>query len=268
MLSDKQTALYLDRIGLDGSDISLDTLISAHLETVTYENLDMMNNVKLSLDNDRLYRKIVEEHRGGYCFELQGIFRELLMSLGYKVDQLVGRFIDPPGSPIQMRRHRVLIAEHEGEKYVCDVGVRIESTRIKLLLDSGCVQSDGFAEYKMERDSFYGHVILQNMLVPAGSGWQRLYAFTDEPQLDIDYEMPSFYCERHPDSPFNKFSMIGVRTDYGMICLDGRYLKRTDKDGTKTILRIEDEKEAAEITEKYFGLRLPKEYKILTGSID
>lgn len=69
---------YLDRINYAGpTDVSLKTLSAlqeAHLQNVPYENLDILAGKHLSLAPASLYDKIVVRHRGGYCFELNGLF--------------------------------------------------------------------------------------------------------------------------------------------------------------------------------------------------
>ena len=97
--------------------------IALHFQTIVYEKnqpeLALFVLVKLvdyilaltswciSFVNTGIFvSKIILNHRGGYCFELQGAFYYLLKSLGYEVKQYAGRFMDEPGV-IQMRRHRI-----------------------------------------------------------------------------------------------------------------------------------------------------------------
>ena len=69
---------YLERLELTGIDRrptrqNLQALQQAHLYHIPDENLDVMRGVPLSLEIDDLFRKIVLNHRGGYCFELNGL---------------------------------------------------------------------------------------------------------------------------------------------------------------------------------------------------
>ncbi len=50
---------------------------------------------------------------------------------------------------------------------------------------------------------------------------RRFYSFTEEAQLNIDYIMPSFWCEHAAEYPFNKEEMFALKTDTGRITLDG-----------------------------------------------
>lgn len=156
-----------------------------HLLYIPYENLDLLNGVPLSLTPEGLFQKIVLDHRGGYCFELQGAFYYLLKGLGYEVKQYAGRFMDEPGV-IQMRRHRILVVSLSGKRYVCDVGVRSESSRIPLELTEGLEQRDGISLYRYEKDPFYGWVLMQK---EPGKAWKPLLGFTEEEQIDAVSEI-------------------------------------------------------------------------------
>jgi len=211
--SDGQVERYLRKIGygepLGTTGKTLEGLQTAHLRHIPYENLDILNQIPLALDAESLFSKMILRPRGGYCFELNGLFSNLLKSLGFDVTNLAGRFIDAEGPP-QMRRHRILKVRTAEGAYICDVGVRSESPRRSLRFVEGLVQSDGISEYKFEGDPFYGHILWQK---EAGKAWKKMYGFTQEPQLDLDYVMPSFFCERHPLSPFISFNKISIFTD-------------------------------------------------------
>ena len=110
MLTQEQMRQYLQRIDYHGSleqEISiLSALQWSHLTHIPYENLNILAGIPLSLKPQDLFDKIVVDRRGGYCFELQGLFKELLETLGFSVVQYAARFLDE-GTAIQMRRHTV-----------------------------------------------------------------------------------------------------------------------------------------------------------------
>ena len=107
---------YFDRIGLALPDPVvpdselLRKLHFAHCTTVPYENLDMIRGIPTSLEEGALFRKIVEEGRGGLCFELNGSFGYLLRALGYKVTDYAARYLRGE-TALPMRRHRVMKVE-------------------------------------------------------------------------------------------------------------------------------------------------------------
>ena len=95
---------YLRRIGLElpepfvPNSENLRKLQFAHCTTVPYENLDIIRGIPLRLDDEGLYQKVVEEGKGGYCFELNGLFAWLLRELGYKVTEYASRYLRCCGS--------------------------------------------------------------------------------------------------------------------------------------------------------------------------
>ena len=117
---------YLQRIGLDGP-VSMDLqgltkLLHAQLTHVPFENLDIWNSGTCpSLDVEDLYHKIVLRRRGGYCFELNTLFRALLNSLGFDAYQVIASLVDENGVAAPPA-HNAIICLLDGEKYFLDVG--------------------------------------------------------------------------------------------------------------------------------------------------
>ena len=87
-----------------------------------YENLDIIRGIPLSLDVDDLYKKVVEEGKGGFCFELNGLFAWLLRELGYGVTEYAARYLRGE-KEIPMRRHRVMKVVALDGVWCCDVGI-------------------------------------------------------------------------------------------------------------------------------------------------
>ena len=94
---------YLSRINYSGDrSTSHDTLRALHLAhvlAVPFENLDGYRGVPVSLEPADLFAKIVTARRGGYCFELNGLFSLLLEAMGFEVTRLIARvLLVGPGS--------------------------------------------------------------------------------------------------------------------------------------------------------------------------
>src|SRR5260370_7395919 len=116
---------YLRRIGYSGPITpTLETLRSihrAHLETVPFENLDISLKRPIVLDQDRFVHKIVEENRGGFCYELNGAFAALLSELGYRVTLLSAPAPPKDGSPGPAFDHLALPVDLD-QPSLADVG--------------------------------------------------------------------------------------------------------------------------------------------------
>lgn len=254
MLDKIQVKQYLQRIEYHKplfTDLStLSGLQWAHITHIPYENLDILAGIPLSLNAKDLFLKMIVRKRGGYCFELQGLYGELLKSCGFSVTQYSARFMDEPGI-VQMRRHRILVALIGNTHYLTDVGIRSESPRCPLKLVDDELQSDGICEYKFQRDSFYGWVLCQK---ERGKAWKTIYGFTEEPQIDDDFIMPSFYCEKHPDSTFNKFMKISIFSGESNFTLVNGVFQEYRNAKVQLRKKLVSQAEITNILESYFGL--------------
>ena len=245
-------AAYFKRIGLElpekivPDSALLQKLQYAHCTSVPYENLDIIRGIPLSLDPDALYDKVVKQGKGGFCFELNGLFGWLLRELGYEVTDVAARYLRGESS-IPMRRHRVLMVRAVDGLWCCDVGIGEVCPRYPLRLEEGLEQPQFDECYRFDKDPFLGWVLMD---LHHGE-WRRFYSFTEEPQLDVDFIAPTFYCEKHPDSPFFPDEMFSLKTAEGRVTLDGHIYKEF-RNGEVTVKELT----AAELPEAYarFGL--------------
>jgi N-hydroxyarylamine O-acetyltransferase len=118
---------YLERIGYIGDRAptlaNLAALQYAHLHAVPFENLHVFHRCGVRVGEDWSYRKIVEQRRGGWCFELNGGFAGLLRRLGYDVTLLSCRvFIESAGALGPDLDHLALEVAVEGTDVLVDVG--------------------------------------------------------------------------------------------------------------------------------------------------
>jgi N-hydroxyarylamine O-acetyltransferase len=113
-----------------------------------------MRNIPLSLAVDDMFEKIVLRGRGGYCFELNGLFAWLLRSLGFTVKEYMSRYLRDE-TEIPMRRHRVLRVTCEQTDYLCDVGVGGVIPRRPLPFRTGIVSDQNGERYKLEKEDFF-----------------------------------------------------------------------------------------------------------------
>ena len=247
---------YLRRIGLDAENNlshklghKLSRLQEQHLKTVPYENLDIMRGVPISLKTSDLFDKIVSRRRGGFCFELNGLFAWLLRGLGYKVKEHQARYMRHKDK-IPMRKHRILTVESGEKKYVCDVGMGSVTPMTPLPLVFGQVTRQEAGSYKFEKEPNLGNVLYE---WAKGDYWRRVYSFTDESQLDIDFVMPSFYCEMHPDSPFRQMDMVHMFAENGRKTVAGREVRIYTPKGVEVIVPG-TEKMYKELLLRHFGL--------------
>lgn len=217
---------FLARIGMDPempvilNRAFLGRVQAGCVTAIAYENLDILEGKPIRLTPDALYDKIVTRGRGGYCFELNGLLSYMLREMGFTVTERFARYLRGE-TEIPMRRHRVSIVSLADGNYMCDIGVGQIAPRLPLKLEAGLVQTQNGETYKFERDPRHGWVLWDMY----HGVWQEYICFNDDEAYDVDYVQPSFFCETHPDSPFNKEPMIAIKTEDGRRTIDGRVYK-------------------------------------------
>ncbi|MCL2299262.1 MAG: arylamine N-acetyltransferase, partial [Firmicutes bacterium] len=198
-----------------------------------------------------VYGKVVTRGRGGYCFELNGLFAWLLRRVGFGVTEHFARYLrDEPALP--MRRHRVLLVEAEGQTYLCDVGIGGCVPTFPLRFAPYLEQPQRRDVYRIAPDEALGYAVEE---LRHGE-WLPLFSFTLEKQFGaLDFLTTSWYCETHPDSVFRKANMVYMRTPAGRMTLDGRTFKIFDGD-TVTVTQAADDGELHLLLKQYFGIVL------------
>jgi len=228
-----------------------------------------MRNIPISLELGALYDKIVTRRRGGFCFELNGLFGWLLRELGFGVVEYAGRFLRNFAA-IPMRQHRVIRATAGGADYLCDVGAGSVIPRAPLRLEAGYERVQGDERYRLDYEPPLGYILSEwkagrganecsldctNVNSGCAGYWRRIYSFTTEEQLDIDFVMPSYYCENHPDSYFRKMDMVHIFTHDGRKSAAGREIRIFTPKGVELIIPA-GEAEYEDLLDCHFGIRL------------
>ncbi len=129
---------YLARIGYQGvpsTDIgSVSELMRRQLFTVPFENLDVQAGKVVSMVPEDIVEKIVERKRGGYCYEVNGLFAMALAAIGVEYQFVAAR---PMFYPVRRpRTHMAIVASIGGRKWLCDLGFGSYGIRAPIRLDA------------------------------------------------------------------------------------------------------------------------------------
>ncbi len=212
---------YLNRINYRGPrDVSADTLRALHIQhllAVPFENLDNHTGRQIVLDQEKVFRKIVEERRGGICYELNGAFYGLLRALGFEVAMLSAGVARDEGGFDPPFDHMTLLVELE-ERWLADVGFG-DSFREPLLLDHRGEQLQDNDAYRLVEEG--EHLILERRETDL---WKPQYRFTLEPHLYSDFGDMCHYHQTSHDSPFTKRRTCTLATPEGRITVTGMRL--------------------------------------------
>src|SRR6476660_5351915 len=148
---------YLKRINYNGprqpNAETLRSLQKAHLLSVPFENLSIHSGEPIVLDEDALFTKIVEQKRGGFCYECNGLFASLLRALGFDVAMLAAGVAHPGGGFGPIFDHMTLMVTLD-QRWLVDVGFG-ESFVEPLLLDSRSEQVQGTRSFRVVDEDGY-----------------------------------------------------------------------------------------------------------------
>ena len=246
------TAAYARRIGYEGPLSPtlevLGGLCAAHIRTVPFENLAILEGAPISLEPEALFHKVVLRRRGGYCFELNGLFAALLKSLGFQVEHLLGRvWSSNRADPVPT--HQVSRVTVEGEAYLVDVGfgARVLRAPLPWRLDAEVAQGpDLFRLVRVDNDEW----MLQGREAEA---WMDLYSLLPCAVRQQDYLPANHYTSTHPASPFVLNAVAALTTADGRVTFRNRELRRVSAGGVET-RELREPAELAPLLAVEFGL--------------
>ena len=204
---------YFHRIGCAGGPhaATLETLRALHLhhaQAIAFENLDPLGGQPVKLDLRSLEHKLVHSGRGGYCFEHNLLFSQVLEALGFRVTGLAARVLwNAPADAILPRAHMLLRVDLGDDSYIADVGFGGRALTGPLQLVTNGTQPTPHEPFRLVAQA--GEYLLQSLLGAAGRGaagpgdtWKSLYRFDLQQQFPVDYEAASWYLSTHPQSYF------------------------------------------------------------------
>ncbi|WP_449428845.1 arylamine N-acetyltransferase family protein [Rhodanobacter umsongensis] len=250
-------AAYLRRIGLHGHvapDLStLRGLAAAHVASIPFENLNPLLGLPVELDPAALERKLVQDGRGGYCFEQNLLFAEVLRAIGFGVSGLIARVLwRQPEDAVTAQTHMLLRVELDGESWLVDVGFGGHVLTGALRLQPGIEQATGHEPFRL--------IVVEgdwHMQSRVHGQWLTLYRFNLLPSQPVDYVVANHYVSTHPASRFVS-NLIVARTsaDRRLSLLNREFtVRRLDREPERHSLR--DGAEIRRVLEQEFLLRVP-----------
>lgn len=243
---------YLDRINYRGplapTAETLRALQVAHLRAVPFENLSIHAGQPIVLEDDALFDKVVTRRRGGFCYELNGLFAALLRALGFEVVRLSAGVARADGSFGPDFDHMTLMVLLE-ERWLADVGFG-DSFREPLRLDARGEQGQGDRAWRIDEDGT--HLILLQREGAEGS-WVPQYRFTLQPHEYADYAEMCRYHQTSPQSHFTRGRICSLATPDGRVSLSEMRLITT-LGGVRQERLLESAEERAAALRELFGL--------------
>ncbi|MEM8894822.1 MAG: arylamine N-acetyltransferase [Bacteroidota bacterium] len=246
---------YLQRINIRRSYqptlLYLKQLHRAHLYSVPFENLDIYHGNKIILDVDRTYKKVVERNRGGFCYELNGLFYHLLLQLKYDCKLISAQVYREDGSLGPDFDHVAIIVRIDGVSWLVDVGFGdgfIDPKRLEPYQS----MLDYNRYFKFEQDPDDNYIMLMS---EEGVDYKKKYKFSIESKEYIQFMEMCDYHQNDPKSLFKKRKLITLATKSGRITLTDRQLK-TKYMGEESIMELLNQDEFYSKLEHHFGIAL------------
>lgn len=224
--------------------------------SVPFENLDIGLKRPIRIDERSIWDKLIQQHRGGFCYELNGLFARLLKQIGFDVTYLNARVFDREGNlGIEFDHLALLVQVPElSECWLADVGFG-DSFVEPLSFETMDEQVQGLRAYKLERTP-EGFIVWQRNY---NGSWERQYFFDLQPHKFPEEYIPA--CEYHQSSPkssFTRRSIISRATDDGRISLEDSRLIVT-KNGQRTEIELSSKEEYNALLKEHFGVDLNKQ---------
>lgn len=218
---------YIRRISYKG-DLTpnirvLKDLQQTHLLNVPFENLDIHYGIPIDLDIDKIYHKVVVKRRGGFCYELNGLFYTLLKDIGFDSTMISARVYDSKKESFGKEYdHLAIIVKLDTREYLVDVGFG-EFVFHPLKLEMDRVQSDPRGNFVIEeyKDEYYKVSKIE------GETRSIEYIFTKKERALHEFAEMCNYHQTSPCSHFTQKSLISRPTQKGRITITGNTLKIT-----------------------------------------
>jgi len=215
---------YLRRIGFAGTPAPtrecLELLIRHHASALPFENVEVLARRVPRLDLAGLQAKMVQQRRGGYCFEQNTLFRSVLQAIGFRVQAMEARIRSgAPADVVTARTHLATRVTLDGADHLVDVGCGILAPTAPLALASRDAQPAGTGLYRLVEDG--DGLLLQQR---ESAGWKDCYQLQPSVPHAIDCEMGNWFVATGPTSFLAANLLVGRAIEGGRLRLFNRRL--------------------------------------------
>ncbi|EDY84903.1 N-acetyltransferase superfamily [Verrucomicrobiia bacterium DG1235] len=249
---------YLARIGYtENLNTSAQTLIqlhTRHVQSIPFENLDVLQGKKISIALPDIERKLVHQKRGGYCFEQNGLFTAALRQIGFTVSPKIARVRwQAPVDLISPLSHMVLEVHTSDGTYLADVGFGGVGLIEAIKLETDTIQHQAFEPRRLlHKDGELLHQVL------IGDNWQDVYQFSLREAAPIDLEIANWYSCTHPQARFLNHLLVAQATPTGRKVIADTELILREHTGTLERHPLSSQAELLEALAKHFDLHHPE----------
>lgn len=251
---------YLERLHLSEAIMptlkGLHTLQWAQFSNIPFENFDIQLGRGVTLEPDHLFDKLVRHPRGGYCFELNGLFLMALRAFGFEARPLLAR-VQLTGEP-SGRGHQLSLVEADGRRWLADVGFGKDAPRGPILLEREKVQEFHGQSFRLVDGGDFG-TMLQKL---TGDEWCNLYSFDMEHVCQADIDYGNHFTSTHPRSFFTSSRVAKKPFDDGWATLFNHRLT-LNRNGQEECIELPEGQKYLDALKVHFGIELDASYQDL-----
>lgn len=244
---------YSERLNLNKKLIpNLETLRyihRQHLLIIPFENLDIINNKRIDFDIESISKKILEENRGGICYELNGLFLHFLKCIGFEAKYISGKVLED----VNEFDHVLIIVSINTDRWLVDVGFG-DNFLEPIKFEENTPQEDLKGNFKIIK---YGNSKYQLLKSLNGLEYSVEYTFTLQERNLYDFKERYTYFETSPNSRFRKNSMCSLEKENGRISLKEDKLIITEY-GKREEKKVNNESEFLSILKQIFNITIVK----------
>ena len=226
---------YLNRINYAGkiqADLkTLNALMSHQLQSVPFENTEVQAGRIPSLVLEDIYTKIVTDKRGGYCYEVNGLFAMALSAIGFEWYFIGARPMFYPSR--RPKTHMVIVVILDGESYLCDTGFGGYGLREPLKVVETLAAEQNGDQFRL---AFIDEEFVLSSLV--NEEWMPQYGFALSQQEWIEFSLANYFNATHPETIFTQKKLAIIQTPTGRKILVDNSLKIIDQ-GITTVSEVE-----------------------------
>lgn len=217
---------FFNRLRYEKQEVTFEdihVLQSQFAKHIPFENMSIIQKENIDLTFEDLKRKIIDNRRGGVCYELNPLFYYALKELGFDVHLIGGTvFSDEENRLIQT--HFATILHHNEQRYLIDVGFGSHHALQPLPFTGETITSPTGTYRIQKKETTFGEYAFEKY---QDGKLEIGYDFFKAPIDETVLQNAQQIITHHEKSPFNKAPLLTKRTDDGHITL-------TDKTYTVT----------------------------------
>lgn len=240
---------YFERIKLTTEVLpNIDTLKCIqrqHLLNIPFENLDIINNKSIEFDIEKLSMKILEQNRGGICYELNGLLLQLLNAIGFDAKYIAAKVLED-GNEFD---HVLILVFINSDRWLVDVGFG-DNFLEPIKFEENVIQKDPNGDYKIIKVEDDKYQLQRSM---NRCNYSIEYTFSLEERALVDFKERCCYFETSIDSRFRKNRMCSLERLNGRVSLSDNKLTITE-DGKRVEKEVKNELEFENYLRRIFNM--------------